>query len=182
MRRETDTESRLVLPISRRRFVQGLAAGGEVATLDWGGWSSFGEVSPHSPATLTGKHFDPFVGFSPAETSSSRKILLDKIILKAFKLRRAGIDTRTGVPVIRHSHKNVGRHLKAFNQIIDSYCEGGLTFTVEAVNLEFRADLFNIFNRVNLDQPVSDLSSGQFGTSTPQSIPRSSQFGLLFTF
>jgi hypothetical protein len=29
---------------------------------------------------------------------------------------------------------------------------------------------------------VSDLSSSQFGTSTSQSIPRSSQFGLLLTF
>jgi len=47
---------------------------------------------------------------------------------------------------------------------------------------EIRADVFNIFNRVNLTQPVSDLSSGQFGQSTSQNLPRSAQFGLHFSF
>jgi hypothetical protein len=52
----------------------------------------------------------------------------------------------------------------------------------ERFALEIRADIFNLFNRVNLTQPVSDLSSGQFGQSTGQSIPRSAQFGLHFSF
>jgi hypothetical protein len=52
----------------------------------------------------------------------------------------------------------------------------------ERFALEVRADIFNLFNRVNLTQPVSDLSSGQFGLSTGQSIPRSAQFGLHFSF
>ena len=54
--------------------------------------------------------------------------------------------------------------------------------TFERYTLEFRADLFNVFNRVNLTQPTSDLSSGQFGLSTSQSIPRSAQFGLHLSF
>lgn len=54
--------------------------------------------------------------------------------------------------------------------------------TFERFSLEFRADLFNVFNRVNLTQPTSDLSSGQFGVSTSQSIPRSAQFGLHLSF
>ncbi len=52
----------------------------------------------------------------------------------------------------------------------------------ERYALEIRADIFNLFNRVNLTQPVSDLSSGQFGQSTGQSIPRSAQFGLHLSF
>jgi len=52
----------------------------------------------------------------------------------------------------------------------------------ERFGLEFRADIFNIFNRVNLDQPVGDLSSGQFGFSTSQNLPRAEQFGLNATF
>ena len=52
----------------------------------------------------------------------------------------------------------------------------------ERFRLEIRADIFNIFNRVNLTQPVSDLSSGQFGMSTSQNIPRSEQFGLHLSF
>ena len=52
----------------------------------------------------------------------------------------------------------------------------------ERYGLEFRADLFNIFNRVNLLAPVSDLSSSQFGLSTSQNLTRSAQFGLHLTF
>jgi len=51
-----------------------------------------------------------------------------------------------------------------------------------AFSFEIRADIFNIFNRVNLTQPVSNLSSGQFGHSTSQNLPRSAQFGLHFSF
>jgi hypothetical protein len=48
-----------VLPISRRRFVQGLATGGAVAALDWGGRLAFGETGQQrTPATLTGKDFE----------------------------------------------------------------------------------------------------------------------------
>jgi hypothetical protein len=54
--------------------------------------------------------------------------------------------------------------------------------TFERFTLQFRADIFNVFNRVNLTQPISDLSDGQFGFSTSQSIPRSSQFGLHLSF
>jgi Carboxypeptidase regulatory-like domain/TonB dependent receptor len=60
-------------------------------------------------------------------------------------------------------------------------------FTYERYSLEFRADIFNIFNRVNLGgipgtTLVSDLSSSQFGQSTAQNIPRDVQFGLHFSF
>lgn len=55
-------------------------------------------------------------------------------------------------------------------------------FQLERFKLEFRADVFNLFNRVNLTQPISDLSSGQFGQSTSQSLPRAEQFGLHLSF
>jgi Carboxypeptidase regulatory-like domain/TonB dependent receptor-like, beta-barrel len=55
-------------------------------------------------------------------------------------------------------------------------------FKIERFGVEFRADLFNLFNRVNLTSPDSDLSSGTFGYSTSQNIPRSAQFGLHFSF
>ena len=56
------------------------------------------------------------------------------------------------------------------------------TFKLERFSLEFRADVFNLFNRVNLTQPDSDLSSGTFGYSTSQNLPRSEQFGLDLRF
>lgn len=55
-------------------------------------------------------------------------------------------------------------------------------FTAEGASCEFRADIFNLFNRVNLGQPVSDLSSGLFGMSTDQTLPRSAQFGIHIEF
>ena len=48
--------------------------------------------------------------------------------------------------------------------------------------LELRIEGFNLFNRVNLTQVVSDLSISQFGQATAQSIPRSAQFGLHLAF
>ena len=54
----------------------------------------------------------------------------------------------------------------------------------ERFKLEFRADISNLFNRVNLTQPISDLSgnSGPFGVSTSQTLPRAFQFGLRLAF
>ncbi len=54
----------------------------------------------------------------------------------------------------------------------------------ERYSLEFRADISNLFNRVNLTQPISDLSgnSGPFGVSTSQTLPRAFQFGLRLAF
>lgn len=55
-------------------------------------------------------------------------------------------------------------------------------FTYDRFAVEFRADIFNIFNRVNLVQPDSDMSSSTFGHSTNQNLPRNAQFGLHFSF
>ena len=51
-------KGRCTLPISRRRFVQGLAAGGAVAALDWrAGWAFAETGQQQTLATLTGKDF-----------------------------------------------------------------------------------------------------------------------------
>jgi Carboxypeptidase regulatory-like domain len=54
------------------------------------------------------------------------------------------------------------------------------------MNIQFRAEFFNIFNRVNFDNPNSNASGGGFGTitRTDQSFgdPRILQFGLKFVF
>ena len=47
---------------------------------------------------------------------------------------------------------------------------------------EFRLDAFNAFNRVNLDDPVMDLSSNNFGRSTAQLSPRALQLGWRLRF
>jgi hypothetical protein len=77
---------------------------------------------------------------------------------------------------------NLGRNTYIGPGLADVNVQFAKEFTWERYSLEFRADIFNIFNRVNLLPPTSDLSSGLFGKSTGQSLTRSAQFGLHFTF
>lgn len=56
------------------------------------------------------------------------------------------------------------------------------TVVSDRIKVEFRAEAFNLFNRVNLFNPISDLSSGQFGKSTAAFAPRVLQFGLKIMF
>jgi hypothetical protein len=77
---------------------------------------------------------------------------------------------------------NLGRNTYIGPGLANVNMQFSKAITFERFSLEFRADIFNLFNRVNLTQPVSDLSSGQFGLSTSQSIPRATQFGLHFSF
>ena len=52
----------------------------------------------------------------------------------------------------------------------------------EGANLLFRAEFFNLFNRVNLVPPVGDTSSPDFGRSTSAFGARNAQFGLKIEF
>jgi len=56
------------------------------------------------------------------------------------------------------------------------------TAVSERIKVEFRADAFNLFNRVNLYNPIDDLSLPQFGESTAAFAPRVLQFGLKIMF
>ncbi len=55
-------------------------------------------------------------------------------------------------------------------------------FTHEGASFEFRADIFNLLNRVNLGLPVSDMASSLFGHSESQQQPRTVQFGVYIKF
>ena len=52
----------------------------------------------------------------------------------------------------------------------------------ENLNLQFRVEAFNLFNRVNLYNPIGDLGSPQFGQSTAAFAPRQIQLGLKVVF
>jgi len=56
------------------------------------------------------------------------------------------------------------------------------TAVTERINAEFRAEAFNLFNRVNLYNPIGDLSSPQFGKSPAAFAPRQLQLDLKITF
>jgi len=52
----------------------------------------------------------------------------------------------------------------------------------ENLNVQFRVEAFNLFNRVNLYNPVGDLGSPQFGKSVAAFAPRQIQLGLKLVF
>jgi hypothetical protein len=55
-------------------------------------------------------------------------------------------------------------------------------FLGERGQIDFRAEFFNLFNRVNLGQPVGNISNAQFGRSTTALGARNTQFGLRIAF
>jgi hypothetical protein len=77
---------------------------------------------------------------------------------------------------------NVGRNTFTGPGLANVNTEFAKALKWERYSVEFRADVFNLFNRVNLTQPTSDLASSLFGKSTSQSLPRYWQFGLHLDF
>jgi hypothetical protein len=64
---DNKAKGRSMLPVSRRRFVQGLAAGGAGAALDWrAGWAFAETGQQQTLATLTGKDFELTIDSLPA--------------------------------------------------------------------------------------------------------------------
>jgi len=56
------------------------------------------------------------------------------------------------------------------------------SFRIGARAIQFRAEAFNVFNRVNLGIPVSALNSPNFGLITSAADPRIIQLALKYTF
>jgi hypothetical protein len=57
------------------------------------------------------------------------------------------------------------------------------TRITENTNLEFRAEIFNLFNTVNFDNPVTNINSANFGRITSiTGRPRLMQFALRLNF
>jgi hypothetical protein len=52
----------------------------------------------------------------------------------------------------------------------------------EKIGTQIRVDAFNAFNRVNLNSPVADLSSSNFGRSTAADTPRALQLKVRLDF
>jgi hypothetical protein len=56
------------------------------------------------------------------------------------------------------------------------------TAITESTAIEFRAELFNIFNHAQFKNPSGDFSSSDFGVVTSARDPRIGQFSLKFVF
>ncbi len=78
-----------------------------------------------------------------------------------------------------NSGKNILRAPRYFNA--DFGIVKATTIT-ERVSVQFRAEMFNIFNNVNFNGPTSNQSSAQFGRITSALDPRILQFGMKLAF
>jgi CopA family copper-resistance protein len=58
--------------LSRRRFVQGIAAGAATAALGWHGLPAWAEAAPYHPPVLTGTHFDLTIDTLPVNFTGRR--------------------------------------------------------------------------------------------------------------
>ncbi len=75
IREDDKGKGRCFLPVSRRRFVQGLAAGGAVAALDWrAGWVFAETGQQQTLATLTGKDFELTIDSLPVNFTGRRSV------------------------------------------------------------------------------------------------------------
>jgi CopA family copper-resistance protein len=72
MHRKDSAGRRLVYPVTRRRFVQGVAAGAAMAAAEFHGLAAYGEAAPHIPETLTGKRFDLTIHYMPVNFTGRR--------------------------------------------------------------------------------------------------------------
>jgi hypothetical protein len=52
----------------------------------------------------------------------------------------------------------------------------------ERFKLQFRGEMFNVFNHANLTPPVANLASSSFGLVQSAADPREIQFGLKLLF
>jgi hypothetical protein len=78
-----------------------------------------------------------------------------------------------------NSPKNMLRGPRYFNTDVALL---KVTNVTARLGLQFRAELFNIFNNVNFNAPNSNVSSAQFGRITSALDPRILQFGLKLLF
>jgi CopA family copper-resistance protein len=60
--------------LSRRRFVQGLVAGGVIAGFDLWRWPAFAASSISEPAVLTGSHFDLVIAETPVNFTGRSRV------------------------------------------------------------------------------------------------------------
>ncbi|MGC8549665.1 MAG: copper resistance system multicopper oxidase [Acidobacteriaceae bacterium] len=62
--------------VTRRRFVQGVAAGAAVAAAGWSGLPAWGEAAVFEPKVLTGRHFELTIDYLPVNFTGRRAMAM----------------------------------------------------------------------------------------------------------
>ena len=74
MLEEKDSSANRILPITRRRFVHGLATAGAIAAIDRRAWCAFAQNTPHTQPTLSGTQFDLAIDTLPVNFTGRQRL------------------------------------------------------------------------------------------------------------
>lgn len=143
-----------------------------------GGWEISGKIRWQSGQLLTVRG-DTLIGVRRADYVGG-EISLDN----RDEDRWFNTDAFTAAPVGRRGNATVGQVEGPHWKQADLSFRKKFRFT-QTANVELRADVFNVFNTVNFNNPSNNAlttTHSEYGTINSARIPRQSQFSLRFSF
>ena len=153
-----------------------------------GGWqlSGFGVLQSGFPVTVNNTAF-PAGDYNADGTAFDRPDTPAPEVPRSGWTRQqflSGIFPASAFPIpVKETNGNLGRNTFQGPGFLEIDATLAKTFNLtERFHLQIRCDAFNVLNRVNLNNPVLDLSSGNFGQSTSALSPRQFQAGARFEF
>jgi hypothetical protein len=154
-----------------------------------GGWqlSGFGIFQTGTPFTVTNSAVYPRGDYNGDNNGGDRPNAPAAGVLRSGLSRTAFVNRVFAIadfptPVLG-TNGNLGRDIMRGPGFAQVDMELSKQFAItERISAQFRLDALNAFNRVNLNNPVSDLNNINFGRSTSALTPRLLQAGLRVRF
>jgi hypothetical protein len=140
-----------------------------------GGWEISGKIRWQSGAYLT-PNANTLIGVRRADYVGGDINLDDRSELKWFNTTAF-----VAAPVDRRGNARVGMIQGPHWRQADVSLRKSFRFS-QTKKIEVRAEVFNVFNTVNLNNPNTQVDNSAYGTITSARIPRQSQFTLRFEF
>ena len=140
-----------------------------------GGWEISGKIRWQSGAYLTATG-DTLIGVRRADYVGGEIGIDDPSEARWFNT-----EAFVAAPVDRHGNATVGMIQGPHWRQADVSLRKQFRFAQNKF-IEVRADVFNVFNTLNLNNPNTQTDSNAYGTITSARIPRQSQFSLRFQF
>lgn len=147
----------------------------DIAGYVLGGWELSGKIRWQSGQYLT-PTANTLIGVRRADYTGAEISLDDRSETKWFNT-----DAFVAAPVDRRGNATVGMIQGPHWRQADVSLRKRFRLS-EHKNIEIRADVFNVFNTLNLNNPNTQVDNSAYGTISSARIPRQSQFSLRFQF
>jgi hypothetical protein len=167
------------LPFGRgRTYLNGISRGVDLLI---GGWQVNTDITIQSGPPYTvlanGERVDLIGDPTPTDAQRARGLELNPTAFRAA-VTPVFANNPTG-PKYGSLGRNVFRGDR--QEFVNASLFKNLHVT-ESINVQFRAQAYNLFNHVNGFRPVNDLSSGSFGIDTAEQRRRQLEFGMRLIF